>query len=220
MPVSLKREQKPGDMIAIQRGSKHDLGKVLDPAEIISVEMGATGKGDIDFACFGIDAGGRGDEHFFIFYNQTGSPKGEISLKDGNANPALFRLELARLSGSIKRLVFTASVRDSGSTLDTSDIDVEIRQNNAGFHLRLSGGDFSACKSVIAVELSLGSVWQVEAAAAGFKGDLGGLVDHFGINTDEGSSQNAASAEPVVRRDGKIWIDGEEFAVDPENDWV
>jgi hypothetical protein len=97
---------------------------------------------------------------------------------------------------------------------------VEIRQNNGGFHLRLPGSDFSAYTSAVAVELLLGSVWRVEAAAAGFNGDLGVLADHFGVKTEEDFSQNGASAEPVVQRDNKIWIDGEEFVLDPANDWV
>jgi tellurite resistance protein TerA len=220
MPVSLKREQKLDRMIIIQRGSKHDLGKVLDPAKAISVELGAVGQGGIDFACFGVDSGGRAQEPFFIFYGQARSPANEIILEDGNANPALFRLELSRLPGAIKKLVFTASARDSGAILDISGLDVDIRQNSAGFHLRLPGGDFPACKSIIVIEMSLASVWRMEVPAAGFDGDLGGLVNHFGLEVDEDSSPGAPSDEPVVQRDGKIWIDGEKFDVDPENDWV
>ncbi|MDR3341674.1 MAG: TerD family protein [Treponema sp.] len=220
MPISLTREQKFKDIITIQRGSEYDLGKVLDPMKRISVEMGVAGKVNIDFACFGVDAASRVNEQFCIFYNRTNSPGNEISLKDGNANPALFRLELSRLPQVVKRLIFTASVRDPGSMLNILGMDVEIRQNNAGFHLQFSGSDFSTYKSIIVIELSLSAIWQLEATVAGFDGDLGGLMEHLGVEVDKGSSQGEASAEPVVQRDGKIWIDGEEFVVDPEKDWV
>jgi tellurite resistance protein TerA len=220
MAISLKRDQKPDRVITIQRGYKYELGKVLNPVETIDVELSISGQGAVDFACFGLDAGSRALEQFFIFYGQTHSPENEISLKDGNANPALFRLKLSRLPGAIKKLVFTASARESGSPLDISGLDAVIRQNSAGFQLRLSGNGFSACNSIIVIELSLDSAWQVEAPAAGFGGDLGGLANHFGLEVDGESSPDAPSVEPVVQRDGKIWIDGEEFAVDPENDWV
>jgi tellurite resistance protein TerA len=220
MPISLKREQKTGDIVTIQCGSKYNLSKVCDPGETISVELDVVGQEDIDFVCFSVDSGGHAQEPFCIFYSQPRSPGNEISLKDRDSSPALFRLELSRLPKTIKKLIFTASVRDSGPILDASDIAMKIRQNNAGFHLRLSGRDFSAYKSIIIVELSLGSVWQLEATATGFNGDLGRLVNHFGLEIEESTSQNEVSAEPVVQRDGKIWIDGEEFAVDPENDWV
>jgi stress response protein SCP2 len=222
MAVSLKRDRKPDLLVTIQRGSKHDLDKVLDPAKTISVKLDAMGRGGVDFACFGVDSDGHAQERFSIFYGETSSPGNEIIFTDGstNPNPALFQLELSRIPGEIKKLVFTASAQDSGSTLDISGLDVDIRQNDAGFHLRLSGNDFSTHRSIIAVELSLGSVRQLEAPAAGFDGDLGGLMKHFGLEVDERSSPDAAFSEPVVQRDGKIWIDGEEFVVDPENDWV
>jgi tellurite resistance protein TerA len=220
MPIILKREQKPDQVITVQPGSKYDLDKVLDPAKTISVKLNAAGQDGIDFACFGVDSDGHARERFSIFYNQTSSPQNEIILADGRANPALFQLELSRIPEEIKKLVFTASVRDSGSTPGISGMDADIRQNDAGFHLRLSGGDFSTRKSIIAVELSLGSVRQLEAPAAGFDGDLGGLMNHFGLEVEEDTSPDAPPGEPVVQRDGKIWIDGEEFIVDPENDWV
>jgi stress response protein SCP2 len=220
MPISLKRGQEPDKVISMERGSKYDLDRVLDPAKIISVKINAPGKGDVDFACFGLDAAGRAEEPFFVFYSQLSSPGKEIILEDGNANSALFHLELSRFPGTIKKLVFTVSVRDSASTLDISALDLDIRQNNAGFHLRLSGGDFSTCKSIMVVELSLGSARHLESPAVCFDGDLGGLVNHFGLKVNEGSSQDLDCDEPVLQTDNKIRIDGEEFVVDPETDWV
>jgi len=219
MPINLKREQKSHNMITLQRGSKRDLGKVLDPRETIYIKVGVLEK-DIDFACFGFDVDNRVNEQFFIFYNQISSPEDEISLEDPNINPALFQLELSRFPKTIKRLVFTASTQNSRSTFDKSDIDVEIKQNSAGFHLRLLGSDFATYKSIILIELSLDSVWQLETVADGFNGNLDGLVDHYGVKVDDGVSQDSVSTEPVVQRDGKIWIHGEEFTLDPENDWV
>ena len=86
--------------------------------------------------------------------------------------------------------------------------------------MQLSGGNFSAYKSIIVLELSLGPLWQLEVPAAYFDSDLGGLVNYFGLEAKEDSSPDAPFGEPVVQRDGKIRIDGEEFVVDPENDWV
>jgi stress response protein SCP2 len=220
MSISLKRKKKPDQVINLQVGSTYDLGEVLDPTKIISVELSVSGQGDVDFACFSVDAGNRALEQFLVFHGQTRSPGNEISLKDGDTNTALFRLEPSRFPEKIKKLIFTVSARDSGSTLDFSGLDANIHQNNAGFHLRLSGGDLSPHKSVIAVELSLGSLWQLEVPATGFNGYLGDLVKHFGLEVDEDPSPDSPSNEPVVQRDGKIWIDGEEFIVDPENDWV
>jgi stress response protein SCP2 len=222
MPIILKREQKPNQVITVQPGSKYDLDKVFDPAKTISVKLNAAGQDDIDFACFGVDSDGHAQERFSIFYGETSSPGNEIIFMDGstNPNPALFQLELSRIPKEIKKLVFTVSAQDSGSTLDISGLDVDIRQNDAGFHLLLSGADFSTHKSIIAVELSLGSVRQLKAPAKGFDGDLGGLMKHFGLEVEEDTSSDAPPGEPVVQRDGKIWIDSEEFIVDPENDWV
>jgi stress response protein SCP2 len=220
MPISLKRERESDQVITLQQGSKYDLDKVLDPAKTISVKLNAAGRDDVVYTCFGLDAGNQAQERFFIYYNQTRSPGNEIILKDGNANPALFQLELARLPRTIKKLVFTVSIQDPVSNFDISGLDADIRQDKTGFHLRLSGGDFSVYKSIIVVELSLGSVWQLEAPAAHFDGDLSGLVNHFGLEVEEDSSPDVSFSEPVVQCDGKIWIDGEEFVVDPENDWV
>jgi tellurite resistance protein TerA len=221
MPISLKRKEKPEQVITtLHPGSTYDVDKTLDPAKTINLEISARGYRDVDFACFSVDAGNRAREQFFIFHGQTGSPGNEISLKDGGSHAAQFRLELSRLPGEIKKLIFTASAADPESTLNISGLYLTVSQNNAGFNLRLFEDDLVPHKSLIVAELALNSHWQLEAPVRGFDGHLGDLANHFGLEVEEEPSPNAHIDEPVVQGDGKIWIDGEEFAVDPETDWV
>ena len=64
----------------LQRGMRDKLEKYLNINQPIEVTMDVQGSAVYDYCCFGVDAAGKlSDDRYMVFYNQTSSPRNEIS---------------------------------------------------------------------------------------------------------------------------------------------
>ena len=158
-----------------QKGKLTDLG--LNEKFQVTLEIAAPGMA-VDVSCFGLDAAGKlSDERFMVFFNQKQAPADAIVLEIG-ANQSVFELDLARLPGSIEKLVFTAAA-DQGSMRALGACAMTLGQTAARF--AFSGADFQEEKAVIVGELyRRDGSWRFGAVGQGFNGGLSALLKHFG----------------------------------------
>ena len=118
----------------LQKGQKVKLTDLNASGPVhIRVAVQISG-GEADVSCFGVDGAGKlSDDRYFIFYNQTASPEGAVTMQAA-PNGAEFVVDTAKLPDSIQKLVVTvaadgAKMRDIGQgviTLEGSAGSAEI----------------------------------------------------------------------------------------------
>lgn len=165
----------------LQRGMRDKIANYINADAEFCIGMGIIGSAVYDFSCFGIDQSGRlSDDRYMIFYNQTASPAGEITLTLDN-NTAKFFVNLSKLPASIEKLVFTASIDGNGTMGEISAHRFTISQDNTQrIAMELSGLDFKQEKAIISVEIYRKGEWRIAAVANGFNGGLSALLAAYG----------------------------------------
>ncbi|MDE6909596.1 MAG: VWA domain-containing protein [Lachnospiraceae bacterium] len=128
----------------LQRGMRDKIANYINADAEFCIEMGIIGSAVYDFSCFGIDQSGRlSDDRYMIFYNQTASPAGEITLTLDN-NTANLGSASAKVvvvldySGSMSRLYANGTVQHTIDRLvplgltfdDNGSIDVYLFQSD------------------------------------------------------------------------------------------
>ena len=102
-------------MGTMQRGEKTRLS-ALTAQTRLDVGVHVAGPQTVDISAFGLDADERlSDDRYFVFYNQPSSPCGSIALagaRDGADES--FRIDLAGLPATIKRIVVVATIDGAG----------------------------------------------------------------------------------------------------------
>lgn len=178
------------------RGQKKKLSDVTSATCLdIGMSVATLGSRVADVSCFGLDAEGRlSDDRYFIFYNQKTSPCGSISaLGARQGDSEVFRIDLARLPSSVRRLVFAVTL-DGGGTmaeLATSALRLLV-DGRAVARFDFSGRDFGGERAVMVAELYWKEAWRFSAVGQGFNGGLSALLTHFG-----GEEISPASPAPV-----------------------
>lgn len=189
----------------LQRGMRDKLDKYLNTNQPIEVTMDVQGSAVYDYCCFGVDSAGKlSDDRYMVFYNQTSSPRNEISYSM-NGRSAKFNVNLGALPPNIQKLVFTVSIDGNGTMGDISSHNVVIRQGyGESLNLNLSGSDFQKEKAIIAIEIYKKDAWRVAAVANGFNGGLGDLLRAYGGQEIQGnnagsgrSGQNQPQPQPI-----------------------
>ncbi len=163
------------------RGFRDRIDRYADPAREITVEMSVTGNAVYDFTCFGVDAAGKlSDDRYMVFYNQTRTPGGEITLSTRGSS-AVFQISLNRLPAGISRLVFTVSIDGSGTMGEIRNLSLTVRQGGGtAAELTMTGSDFRTEKAVISMEIYRKDIWRMAAVCSGFNGGLGDLLRYYG----------------------------------------
>lgn len=181
----------------LQRGMRDKIANYIDADSEFCIEMGIIGSAVYDFSCFGIDQSGRlSDDGYMIFYNQTVSPAGEITLTPDN-NSAKFFVNLSKLPASIEKLVFTASIDGNGTMGEIATHSFTMSQDNSQrIVMELSGSDFKQEKAIISVEIYRKGEWRIAAAAKGFNGGLSALLAAYGGTEIFSESPNTEPAAP------------------------
>ncbi len=166
----------------LQRGQRSkitDLG--LEQQFVVVLEMVGNNLA-FDTACFGLDAQERlSNDAYMVFYNQAASPDHAIIFSA--AREQLYTINLAVLSNSIQKLVFTITAPEPYSLTSIEQGNIIIRHTNGTEVARyaFTGKDFTAEKAVMGLELYIkDSVWRLHACGQGFAGGLDALVTHFG----------------------------------------
>lgn len=187
----------------IERGFRDKLEKYVNINDEVSVSMEVSGGAIYDFCCFGVDANDQlSDDRYMVFYNQTSSPRNEISYSAGR-NSASFVLRLAQLPQSINKLVFTVSIDGNGTMGNINSHTVSIQQHGqSALRLVLHGSDFSNERAIIAIEIYRKQVWRIAAVARGFNGGLGDLLRAYGgeeVMSDNQPPQPQPQPRPRVQ---------------------
>ena len=138
----------------------------------------------LDFACFGLDAGGKlADDRYMTFFNQPESPCGGVRTGTVGGDTG-FLFQLGRLPASVERVTITASI-DGGGTMSQLQSGALRLIGAQGEFARFdfSGRDFAAEQAVMLGELyRKDGLWRFMAVGQGFNGGLAALVKHFGAD--------------------------------------
>ncbi len=166
----------------LQRGQRSKLADLgLAQQFLVALEVAGGGL-SFDTACFGLDAQERlSNDAYMIFYNQVASPDHAIIYSQTREH--LYTINLAVLSSSIQKLVFTITAPEPHSLTIVSQGSIVIRHLHGAEVARyaFTGKDFTAEKAVMGLEMYLkDGVWRLHACGQGFAGGLDALVTHFG----------------------------------------
>jgi tellurite resistance protein TerA len=188
-------------MKAFTRGQKSKLADVPIGEDFqVSIHLAPPAGTTVDVSCFGLDAADKlSDDRYFVFYNQKQSPEGAITA-GGAGGGALenFTVALRRLPGTIKKLVFTATL-DGASTMAQLQ-GGWLRLNVGGATVAefpISGSDYQQEKALIIAEIYLKDVWRFAAVGQGFNGGLSALLKNFGGEEAAGAGAPPPPAPPT-----------------------
>ena len=165
-----------------------------------AVQAGLSAQGlALDFACFGLDAGGKlVEERYMTFFNQPQSPCGGVRVGAVGADRDGFVFQLGRLPASVERVTITASI-DGGGTMAQLQAGSLRLVNAQGEFARFdfSGRDFAAEQAVMLGEFyRKDGGWRVMAVGQGFNGGLAALVTHFGADVADTAAPVSPPAPP------------------------
>lgn len=193
------------DLIA---GQKVKLNDLTQAGQItVGLRIDFSPSVDVDFSCFGVDENGQlSDDRYMVFFNQKQSPGQSIQIvAKESLDSETFRINLASLPKTIKKLVFTATI----------DANTSMGKMNSGY-LRLSDGaddvarfefngqHFNQEKAIIIGEIYIKDIWRFGAVGQGFNGGLSALLAHFG---GEEISEPEVNPEPPKVRLSKVTLE-------------
>ena len=172
----------------VTRGMRSSLENLFNTNQEIKVKMQIAGSAVYDFVCFGVDIQNTlSDDRYMIFYNQTESPKKEITYNEISSGTE-FLIKLNELPNNIQKLVFTASIDGSGTMGEISSHTFSIEQGDKEkVTAQFNGKDFSQEKAITSFEIyRKNDIWRFNVIARGFKGGLDALLEFYGgENSDE-----------------------------------
>lgn len=164
----------------LQKGQKVKLSDLHTAGPVrISTSVRING-GEADITCFGVDGAGKlSDDRYFVFYNQTASPEGAISMQPGSET--VFTVDVDRLPDQIQKLVVTVAADGGALMKDISEGVISLQGSGGSADYRFSGSGFQAEKALILCELyRKDGIWRYSVVASGFNGGLEALLNHFG----------------------------------------
>lgn len=164
----------------LQKGQKCKLADLTGSGQLrISVTVSLPGS-EADVTCFGVDGAGKlSDDRYFIFYNQTSSPEGAVSMHQSGES-AVFSVDLNRLPGFLQRLVVTVAA-ESGTmqALARGLLTLEGELDRAAYVF--TGAGYQQEKALILCEVyRKDGIWRFSVVDSGFNGGLSALLAHFG----------------------------------------
>lgn len=191
-------------MMAFCRGQKVALtnlgiGEAL-PVVLLTVQMEFVGGTSVDVCCFGLDGEGKlSDERNFVFYNQPNSPCGGIVATGASTGlQQTFVIDFSKLSASVRRLVFSATVDGGAAMNQISRGKVSMLYAGARIaEFELNANDLSTEKALMLAELYWKDSWRFAATGQGFAEGLSGLLRHFGGVVADETQKPATVSSPV-----------------------
>ncbi|WP_426101569.1 VWA domain-containing protein [Massilia sp. TSP1-1-2] len=185
-------------MEQLSRGQRLPLATMTGNGRIV-ISLAANGV-PLDFACFGLNAGGKLlAEPYMTFFNQSATPCGGVAMTPA-PNGASFAIDTTRLPAAIDQLVITASV-DGAGTL--AQLGASALQLGDAARFPFSGADFAQERAAMLGTLyRKDGQWRFMAVGQGFNGGLDALVAHFGgAVTDAAPPPARISLEKRIERE-------------------
>ena len=152
----------------------------------------------MDISCFALDAAGKLiNDDYIVFYNQPTSPCGQIKLTHYESQPtvskgiqAKFEVSLSKLADSIDSLFFVLSADTPLNQIQL--LEIGIWQQSQKAQAEYQAADFAQQQASMLMQLyRKGGVWRVSNVAQGFNGGLAAIVQHFGGDVEEDTTQAA-----------------------------
>lgn len=195
-PPSSDMRQTPSLRNLIQKGQKMSIG-MKGQLKQIRLAMGwntLNPQCDIDLSAYLLDSSGRVPaDDWFVFYGQTRSPDGSVTLDtNGSAQDReIVSVDLTKLHPSIRRIVFVLTINEAFTYhLNFSMVkDAYIRLlNPAGNQEILSfrlTDYYPNVTSMMLGEIYLyNDTWKFNAIGNGVAKDLAGLCELYGVRTN------------------------------------
>ena len=185
--------------IELQRGEKrklHDLG--VGSSLTVTLDAGLPGA---DVSVFGLDDDRQlRDDRYFVFYNQPGSPAGEIiTTALPSSAHGTFSVDLARLPQGISRLMFVATHDDRSFNQAGTGRWTLAGAVGSAAQYTFDGRAFAGEKAVMVAEIYRhGGEWRLSAVGQGFNGGLQALLESFGGEAEEGPAAPPVPPAPVA----------------------
>lgn len=161
---------------------------------------------EMDISCFALDAAGKLiNDDYMVFYNQPTSPCGQIKLAHYESQPtankgiqAEFEVNLSKLDANIDSLFFVLSADTPLNQIQS--LEIGIWQQSQKVQAEYQAADFAQQQASMLIQLyRKGGIWRVSNVAQGFNGGLAAIVQHFGGDVEEGSSQAADVTATLVQ---------------------
>ena len=164
----------------LQKGQKCKLADLTGGGQLrLSVAVSLPGS-EADVTCFGVDGAGKlSDDRYFVFYNQTASPEGAVSMSQSGGATA-FAVDLNRLPAFLQKLVVTVAVE--GTTMQALSRGVLTLEGGLGTaSYAFTGAGYRQEKALILCEVyRKDGIWRLSIVDSGFNGGLSALLAHFG----------------------------------------
>lgn len=188
--------RKPPLRCLIQKGQKQSIG-TAEQLKSIKIAMGwntSNPQCDIDLSAYLLDSSGKvpGDD-WFVFYSQTISPDGSVSL---NVNGSLedreiVTVDFTKLKPHIRKIVFVLTINEAFTRrLNFSMVsDAYIRlldpETDREILSFLLTDYYANVTSMMLGEVYLyNDTWKFNAIGNGVARDLAGLCELYGVNTN------------------------------------
>ena len=177
----------------------------IDDSAPITLKFTRQSPIEMDISCFALDAAGKLiNDDYMVFYNQPTSPCGQIKLTHYESQPtankgiqAEFEVNLSKLANNIDSLFFVLSAYTPLNQIQS--LEIGIWQQSQKAQAEYQAADFAQQQASMLMQLYRKSgVWRVSNVAQGFNGGLAAIVQHFGGEVEDGSSQAVeATTTPV-----------------------
>lgn len=177
----------------------------IDDSAPITLKFTRQSPIEMDISCFALDAAGKlVNDDYMVFYNQLTSPCGQIKLIHYESQPtankgiqAEFEVNLSKLATNIDSLFFVLSANTPLNQVQS--LEIGIWQQSQKVQVEYQAAGFAQQQASMLMQLYRKSdVWRVSNVAQGFNGGLAAIVQHFGGDVEDGSSQAVeATTTPV-----------------------
>ncbi len=160
---------------------------------------------ELDVSCFIVGANGKvASDDYFVFYNQPSDPHGHVKLSSTTPRSTTFTIRLDKLSPSVAKCVFAATLDGPGTFADVSGCSVTARIGGQTVVYEIK--EATRETSLVFVELyRYQSQFKLRAVGRGFNGGLKPLAEAHGVdvadddNVSQSAQQVAAAASAPVK---------------------
>ena len=188
--------------ISLQKGGNVSLSKEAPGLTKMLIGLGwdvrATDGADFDLdgSAFLLNASGKvRSDADFIFYNQPKSDNGAVAHQgdnrtgEGEGDDEVIEVDLATVPADVEKIAITVTIHDADARKQNFGqvSSAFIRCVNPNGNVEIARFDLSEDASV-ETAMIFGEIyrhngeWKFKAIGQGFKGGLGALAQHFGVN--------------------------------------
>ena len=188
--------------ISLQKGGNVSLSKEAPGLTKMLIGLGwdvrATDGADFDLdgSAFLLNANGKvRSDADFIFYNQPKSDNGAVAHQgdnrtgEGEGDDQVIEVDLATVPADVEKIAITVTIHDADARKQNFGqvSSAFIRCVNPNGNVEIARFDLSEDASV-ETAMIFGEIyrhngeWKFKAIGQGFKGGLGALAQHFGVN--------------------------------------